>query len=99
MLTQQTLTRLRGLKLDGMAHAFEEQLTQPVAHGLAFEERFGLLVDREVTWRDTRRIDKLLKNARLKFPSACLEDLDTRIERRVDARLLASLGSCDWIRA
>lgn len=44
MLTQQTLTRLRGLKLDGMAHAFEEQLAQPASHGLAFEERFGLPV-------------------------------------------------------
>jgi DNA replication protein DnaC len=99
MLTQQTLTRLRSLKLDGMAHAFEEQLAQPASHGLAFEERFGLLVDREVTWRDTRRVDKLLKNARLKFPSACLEDLDTRVSRRLDARLIASLGSGDWIRA
>jgi DNA replication protein DnaC len=99
MLTQQTLTRLRSLKLDGMAHAFEEQLTQPAAHGLAFEERFGLLVDREATWRDTRRVEKLLKNARLKFPTACLEDLDTRMSRRLDARLLTSLGSCDWIRA
>jgi DNA replication protein DnaC len=99
MLTQQTLTRLRGLKLDGMAHAFEEQLAQPASHSLAFEERFGLLVDREVTWRDTRRVERLLKNARLKFPTACLEDLDTRISRRLDARLIASLGSCDWIRA
>lgn len=99
MLTQQTLTRLRGLKLDGMAHAFEDQLAQPTSHSLAFEERFGLLVDREVTWRDTRRVERLLKNARLKFPTACLEDLDTRISRRLDARQIASLGSCDWIRA
>jgi DNA replication protein DnaC len=99
MLTQQTLTRLRSLKLDGMARAFEEQLAQPAAHGLAFEERFGLLVDREVTWRDTRRVDRLLKLARLKFPTACLEDLDTRLSRRLDTRLIASLGSCDWIRA
>jgi len=54
MLTQQTLTRLKGLKLDGMARAFEEQLVQPASHGLSFEERFGLLVDRETAWRDTR---------------------------------------------
>lgn len=99
MLTQQTLTQLRGLKLDGMARAFEEQLTQPASHTLAFEERFGLLVDREVTWRDTRRVERLLKQARFKFPSACLEDLDTRIVRGLDARLMTSLASCDWIRA
>ncbi len=99
MLTQHTLTRLRSLKLDGMARAFEEQLTQPASHALAFEERFGLLVDRESAWRDTRRLERLLKQARLKFPGACLEDLDTRAVRGLDTRLLASLGSCDWVRA
>ncbi len=99
MLTQHTLTRLHGLKLDGMARAFEEQLAQPANHGLSFEERFGLLVDREVVWRDNRRLDRLLKQAHLKFPGACLEDLDTRAARGLDTRLLASLASCDWIRA
>ena len=99
MLTQHTLTRLHGLKLDGMARAFEEQLAQPASHDLSFEERFGLLVDREVVWRDTRRLDRLLKLAHLKFPGACLEDLDTRAVRGLDSRLLASLASCDWIRA
>ncbi len=98
MLTQQTLTRLRGLKLDGMARAFEEQSAQPASHALAFEERFGLLVDREVLWRDTRRLDRLLKQARLKYPGACLEDLDTRAVRGLDARLISTLGSCDWVR-
>jgi DNA replication protein DnaC len=99
MLTQHTLTRLHGMKLDGMARAFEEQLAQPASHGLSFEERFGLLVDREIVWRDTRRLDRLLKQAHLKVPGACLEDLDTRAVRMLDTRLLASLASCDWIRA
>jgi DNA replication protein DnaC len=99
MLTQHTLTRLHGLKLDGMARAFEEQITLPASHDLSFEERFGLLVDREIAWRDTRRLDRLLKLAHLKFPGACLEDLDTRAVRGLDTRLLSSLASCDWIRA
>src|SRR6266542_905977 len=99
MLTQHTLTRLRSLKLDGMARAFEEQLTQPASHALAFEERFGLLVDRESAWRDTRRLERLLKQARLKYPEACIEDLDTRSARGLDARQLASLAGADWIRS
>jgi DNA replication protein DnaC len=98
MLTQQTLTRLHALKLDGMARAFEEQIGQPAAHGLAFEERFGLLVDREAAWRDTRRLERLLKQARLKYPAACMEDIDVRAVRGLDARLLASLASCNWVR-
>lgn len=99
MLTEQTVTRLRALRLDGMARAFEEQLTQPTASSLAFEERFGLLVDRELAWRDTRRLERLLKQAKLKYPDACIEDVDTRSARGLDARQMTSLAGADWIRA
>ena len=92
MLTQQTVTHLRTLRLDGMARAFEEQLTQPVATGLAFEDRFGLLVDRELAWRDTRRLERVLKQAKLKYREACIEDLDTRSARGLDPRQLARAG-------
>jgi DNA replication protein DnaC len=81
-----------------MARAFEEQIAQPAAQGLAFEERFGLLVDRESAWRDTRRLERLLKQAHLKYPAACMEDIDVRAVRGLDARLLASLASCNWVR-
>ena len=55
MLTQHTLTQLKALKLDGMARAFDEQLTQPAAASLAFEERFGMLVDRASAAHPTTR--------------------------------------------
>jgi DNA replication protein DnaC len=99
MLTHQTVTHLRSLRLDGMARAFEEQLTQPAASGLAFEERFGLLVDREFAWRDMRRLERLLKQAKLKYADACVENVDHRSARGLDARQLASLAGVDWIRA
>jgi DNA replication protein DnaC len=99
MLTHQTVTHLRSLRLDGMARAFEEQLIQPGASGLAFEERFGLLVDRELAWRDTRRLERLLKQAKLKYADACVENVDHRSARGLDARKLASLAGGDWIRA
>src|SRR6266581_4415249 len=78
MMTHHTLTQLRALKLDGMAHAFEEQLTITASDTLSFEERVGLLVDREMTWRDSKRLARLLKVARLKSVNACLEDIDYR---------------------
>jgi DNA replication protein DnaC len=99
MMTHHTLTQLRALKLDGMAHAFEEQLTITASDGLSFEERLGLLVDREMTWRDSKRLARLLKVARLKSVNACMEDIDYRASRNLDRRLIASLASCDWIRA
>lgn len=98
MHTQHTLTRLRALRLEGMARAFEEQLLQPAAQSLSFEERFGLLVDRETSWRDTKRISRLLKAARLKVSTASIEDVDYRASRALDKRLVTTLASCDWIR-
>jgi len=98
MLIQPTLTTLKQLKLDGMARAFEEQSTQSAAASLSFEERFGLLVDREFTHRDSKRIERLMKHAKLKVSSACVEDIDYRAGRGLDKRLMVSLASCDWIR-
>jgi DNA replication protein DnaC len=98
MMTHHTLTQLKSMKLDGMARALEEQLALPAAGELSFEERFGMLVDREAAWRDSRRLDRLLKLAKLKHPSACLEDVDYRPGRGLDKRLVATLGACDWVR-
>lgn len=98
MLIQPTLDTLSRLKLQGMATALSEQMTQSVSHGLSFEERLGLLLDREVLYRENRRLARLLRVAALK-ERACLEDLDLRARRGLDRSQLASLASCDWIRA
>ncbi|MGF6963298.1 DNA replication protein DnaC [Paraburkholderia sp. WC7.3g] len=99
MMMQQTLTQLRTLKLDGFADGLEEQLAQPGSAKLSFEERLSLLVDRETHWRDDRRRTRLLKHARLKYPQALIEDLDTRSGRGIDARALTSLALGDWVQS
>lgn len=96
MLMNQTLETLHRLKLTGMAEAFAQQMEQPALHELAFEERLGLLVDRESTSRDNRRLTRLLQIAHFKH-NACLEDTDYRHPRGLDRGLLASLASCAWI--
>jgi hypothetical protein len=63
MLTHPTLDKLHSLRLSGMARAFEEQIALPEIHTLAFEERLGLLVDREWTYRDNRRLKTRLRQA------------------------------------
>jgi len=98
MMMQHTLTQLRGLKLDGMARAIEEQATQVAITALSFEERFTMLVDRETAWRDSRRLERLLRQAKLKHGNACLEDVDYGAGRGADKRLIATLGTCDWLR-
>ena len=97
MLTQQTIAKLRTLKLTGMANGFEHQLTTAEAHNLAFEERFGLLVDQEATYRENRRLKRLLRTAKFKAHAACVEDIDFRHNRGLDRSQIASLASCQWI--
>ncbi len=97
MLINQTLEHLRNLKLTAMAQALEEQMQQPLTFDLSFEERFSLLVMREITDRENRRLQRLLKIARLK-QSACVEDIDYRHPRGLDKSLMATLAGGDWIR-
>ena len=59
MLHQNTLATLKTLKLPGMAAAFEEQLVQPVTQSLSFNDRFGLIVDREASYRDNQKLGRL----------------------------------------
>jgi DNA replication protein DnaC len=98
MLAQHTMTQLKSLKLDGMARALEEQQIMPASQKLAFEDRLGLLVEREIVWRDNRRLERLLRQAKLKLAQDCMEDIDYRGSRGLDKRLMVTLAGCDWIR-
>ena len=82
MLNQQTIEKLLALKLIGMAEAFKDQMMQPDIGRLSFEERFGLIVDRQWTWKEDRRMQRYLKAAKLKL-NACVEDIDYRTPRGI----------------
>lgn len=98
MLNEYTLTQLRALRLDGMVAALTDAATQIAASELPFKQRLALLVQREVDWRDSKRLERLLKAARLKVSSACLEDIDWRASRGLSRELIASLVGGDWLR-
>lgn len=98
MLIHPTLDKLKSLKCFGMTQALEEQLSMPDMTTLSFEERLGLLVDREMTARAERRMKTRLKVARLR-QSACVEDIDFRYPRGLDKSLILSLNSSEWIQA
>jgi len=98
MLMEQTLNALKDLRLPGMAAAFEAQQSNAAISSLSFDERFGLLVDRELNWRENRRLTRLLKDANLKSSQACIEDIRYGGGRQLDKSLMAQLSSCQWIR-
>ncbi len=97
MLLHPTLEKLGTLKLFGMVKAFEEQSRMPEVADLTFEDRIGLLVDREMTERENRRLKLRLQKARLR-QNACVEDIDYRHPRGLDKSLMLKLSSCDWVR-
>lgn len=96
MMTQDTISKLNQMKLFGMVKGFESQMASASAMHLSFEERFGLLVDQEATYRDNRRLMSLLRNAKLR-ETACVEDIDYRVGRGLDRSEIASLALCNWI--
>jgi DNA replication protein DnaC len=98
LLNEHTLDQLRGLRLDGMVHAIADQATSSAAAEMAFDERLAMLVQREIDWRDGKRLTRLLKAARLKVSSACLEDIDWRGSRGLDRNLITALAGGDWLR-
>jgi DNA replication protein DnaC len=98
VLNEHTLDQLRGLRLDGMVRALEEQAVSTAAAELSFDERLTLLVQREVDWRDDKRVTRLLKAARLKVGAACIEDINWRASRSLDRALVATLAGGDWLR-
>ncbi|HHT0595063.1 TPA: IS21-like element helper ATPase IstB [Legionella anisa] len=95
MLNNPTLDKLRSLKLTGMADAFAEQLKRPV-NDLDFEERLGLLVEREYLLRDNRKMERRLKQARLQL-NACMEDIDFKHPRGLNKSAMLELFRCQWV--
>jgi DNA replication protein DnaC len=96
MLRHPTLEKLQALRLTGMVAAFQEHLHLPDVNTLSFEERLGLLVDRELLDRENRRVQSRLRQAKLR-QSATLEDLDYRAPRGLDKTLLTTLATSQWV--
>lgn len=96
MLNHPTLDKLQTLRLPGMLKALSEQQQMPEIDSLGFEERLGLLIDREMTERENRRLGSRLKKAKLRH-SCCIEDLDFKTPRGLDKTLILSLAACIWI--
>ena len=98
MLHHPTLDKLQQLKLTGMRRALLDQASLPEVAAIPFEERLGLLVDRELTERSNRRMQMRLRTAKLKQNTA-LEDIDFKSPRGLDRALILKLADCDWVSA
>lgn len=97
MLNQPTIDKLCAMRMRGMAEALQQQMREPDIHQLSFEERLGLLIDRQWDWRQNRALERRLQSARLKG-QACVEDIDYRTPRGLDRAMLRSLTQqSSWV--
>lgn len=96
MLMHPTIEKLRSLQLRGMAAGLEDQLRTSDIDTLTFEERLGLLLDREATSRADRRLKTRLTQAKLRV-NASIEDINHAARRNLDKSVLLELAACSWI--
>lgn len=98
MLMQPTIDKMKELKLEAMAAAWIEQQKNPELAKLGFDERFGLLVEAEWLYRENKRLERYLKEAKLRLSAACVEDIDFAAKRQLDRAVIRQLATCRWIR-
>jgi len=97
MLIHPLLDKLQALRFIGILTALQEQLNTGDIDQLSFEERLGLLVDREMIERENRRLKTRLSKAKLRI-NACVEDVDFRHKRGLDKSMFMQLTSCQWLK-
>lgn len=97
MLNEPTREKLLKLRLAAMAEGWAAQCRDPTLSDLTFDERFGILVDTEYMARHNRKLARLLKDAELRIPGACLEDVDASAVRGLDKAAVRQLGTGAWI--
>jgi DNA replication protein DnaC len=85
------------MRLDAMASTWSEQAGKPDVHKLAFDERFGMLVDAEWQHRENKRLATALREAKLRLSRACIEDIDYPANRELDRAQIRQLATCRWV--
>lgn len=96
-MIESVIEKLITMKLSGMAEGIREQTASHVYRDLSFEERLGLLVDKEKLHRENRQVKILLAHAHLRHPSACIEDIDFKARRGITKDALLKLSQNEWI--
>lgn len=99
MLNQPTVDQLATLRLNAMSRAWQAQQADASMAEIPFDERLALLVEAEWSERQNKRLDRTLKDAKLRIGHACLEDVDFASERSLSRKTVRDLSRCRWVEA
>lgn len=98
MIRQATIDKLHDLRLSAMAEAFECQYNDSKTYeGLSFEDRVGMLVDKEWDKRKSSKLQKLIRDAAFRYPNACMEDIEYHADRKLDKTQMMNFATCRYI--
>ena len=97
MLTENTVTKLREMHLSVMAAAYKEQLSDSSFQSMSFEDRVSLIVDKEWNSRKNNYLKRLIKQANLSEPNACIEDIEYHSDRNLNKNMITKLSTCNYI--
>lgn len=97
MLNEPVIEKLQVLRMPAMAAAWQAQRQDRKSHEMDFDTRFGLLVDAEHLARENKRLARALREAKLRLPNACIEDIDYSAKRDLDRALVKKLATGEWI--
>lgn len=97
MINEQTMQKLREMKMSGLADGYRIQSECPDYQKLDFEERFKLLVDKEYARRASNRLQRLILSAEFNDPQACIEDIEYHEDRKLDKSLILRLAAGTYI--
>ena len=89
-----TVEKLRDMKLKVMAQMMSEPDSS--LRELTFEDRLGMMVEKEWLAKKNARIKRLFQSANLGL-SAFLEDIDYTADRSIDKRMIQQLATCSFI--
>jgi DNA replication protein DnaC len=96
---EQLKERLHALGLTSALAALESQRQSPDLYSeITFEERLGLLVERESLDRESKAMNRRVQAALFREPTACLEDIDFKKERGISKAVVSKLRECNWLR-
>lgn len=90
-------SKLKRMRFSGMAEALEEVLADPNAELLPFREKIQRIVDAEWDLRYSKKLNRFIKKATLKYPAADLDKTLYDPERQLDVRIIEELSKCEWI--
>ena len=98
MIRQSIIDTLHDMRLSAMSDAFECQFKDPdIYQGLSFENRFGMLVDKERDKRKSTKLQKLICSAKFRYPNACMEDIKYLPDRNLNKGQMLEFSTCRYI--